>query len=65
MAPRVVITGSVQALGGQGGPWASDLGRPFESSRGGNGGVGRIRIDTDDLTGTTDPAPGFIGPWVP
>ena len=62
-APSVVVTGSVRAAASAGGSSAWHGGRPYGSARGGGGSVGRIRIDSDALTGTTSPTAGHTEGW--
>ena len=50
-ANDVTIGGTVEALGGAGGSTSNWCG----ANKGGNGGNGRIRLDTKTLNGTTDP----------
>ena len=57
-APTVAISGTVAATGGTGGSSAWHDGSPYGSAYGGDGGDGRIRIETDGLTGTTSPTAG-------
>ncbi|MBM4369389.1 MAG: putative metal-binding motif-containing protein, partial [Deltaproteobacteria bacterium] len=54
-APDVTITGSVLATGGTGGASAWHSGSPYGSAYGGDGGDGRVRIDSDSASGAPSP----------
>ncbi len=61
-APDISITGTVSAVGGLGGTSTSgNVGTPYGSAWGGDGGEGRVRLDYDALSGSTDPSAGYAG----
>ncbi len=71
-ASSISHNGAVEALGGEGGLSASQVGIPYGSALGGDGGDGRIRLDYDELNGVaypggdetlTSPTAGFEGDW--
>ena len=61
------IDGSVSALGGAGTTSvSSNAGTPYGVAWGGDGGDGRIRLETDALvSGAPTPAAGSTGAWTP
>ncbi|MBM4364859.1 MAG: hypothetical protein FJ102_01490, partial [Deltaproteobacteria bacterium] len=62
-APDVTITGSVLATGGTGGASAWHSGSPYGSAYGGDGGDGRVRIDSDSTSGASSPS-AYAGGYV-
>ena len=63
-SPTLSITGTVSAQGGTGGLSSSyNLGTPYGSAFGGNGGDGRIRLDYDSLSGSSSPTAGHTDLW--
>ena len=58
-SPTLSISGTVSALGGSGGLSSShNLGTPYGSAFGGDGGDGRICLDSDSLSGSSSPTAG-------
>ncbi|MFH1641354.1 MAG: LamG-like jellyroll fold domain-containing protein, partial [Nanoarchaeota archaeon] len=57
-ARELNLTGKTQSLGGAGGI------SPNGYSSGGVGGIGRIRLDTDSITQTTEPVSGYNGTFI-
>ena len=57
-SPELSITGTVQAQGGTGGIGVGNSG-PYGSAQGGNGGDGRVRLDYNNLTGTSSTTIGY------
>jgi len=61
VAPSLSLSGTVRATGGAGGSSAWHSGLPYGSAWAGDGGDGRIRLDTDSLSGSTTPTAGHTG----
>ena len=63
-SPVLTISGTVSAEGGGGGSSASyNAGTPYGSAFGGDGGDGRIRLDSDSISGATNPSAGHTDGW--
>jgi len=63
VAPSVTLGGDISAIGGEGGSSASHEGLPYGSAFGGGGGDGRVRVDADSTTGSSEPGVGYTGAY--
>ena len=58
VAPNISVlsTATLEALGGGGGKSAAGSVLPYQQARGGIGGEGRIRIESNTFSGASEPA---------